>query len=263
MARRRVTFPKIGEKHSLDPVFSARIAVPQFYPGGKVPKVPRKAVLIFDRKMEERMARKDWLRDSAGMYAMSRRDLKAADGSMGVFRIAIGAPMTAMAVEELSAQGAEEFLILGTAGGVVAPAPGELVLCTKALRDEGTSHHYLPESRYAYPDRSLVRRLGAAMKKAGMRFSAGPSWTTDAPYRETGKEVARYHRDGVLTVEMEAAALFASARALGASAAAVFMVSDRLTPDGWSGFVKGRRPAELEELAAVADVFRSLGPGKR
>lgn len=171
--------------------------------------------------------------------------------------------MTAIAVEELAVQGAIEFLILGTAGGITAPRPGGLVLCTKALRDEGVSHHYLPNSRYALPDRGLVSGLGEAMKKHGISYQSGPSWTIDAPYRESKQELAQYYKEGILTVEMEAAALFAVARVVGARAAAVFMVSDLLKADGWTGFAKGRRPQDFAALASVAEAFQSLRLGKR
>jgi purine-nucleoside phosphorylase len=83
------------------------------------------------------------------------------------------------------------------------------------------------------PDEELVRGLGIALAARGIPFSRGPSWTTDAPYRETRREAATHRLEGVLTVEMEAAALFAAARQLGVQAAAVFVVADRLLVSGW------------------------------
>ena len=61
----------------------------------------------------------------------------------------------------------------------------------------------------------------------------GPSWTTDAPYRETAEEIAKYRADGILTVEMEASCLFTVARNVGAAAAAAFVVSDVLHGEQW------------------------------
>lgn len=228
-----------------------------------MPATPPKAVLIFDRNLETCLLGLDWLEEIPGLYTMSSRSPRSVDGRLGVYKLGIGAPMTSIAVEELVVQGAREFLILGTAGGIATSRPGGLVLYTKALRDEGVSHHYLPNSRYAVPDRGLVSGLREAMKKHGISFHSGPSWTIDAPYRESKRELTQYAKEGILTVEMEAAALFAVAKVVGARAAAVFMVSDMLTEDGWTGFVKGRRPQDFVRLARVAEVFWFLQPGKR
>ena len=89
--------------------------------------------------------------------------------------------------------------------------PGDLVLCDAAIRDEGVSHHYLPPGRLATAPVEATAALGAAMREAGHQFRTGTSWTIDTPYRETLDEVRHYQAEGVLCVEMEAAALFAVA----------------------------------------------------
>jgi len=103
---------------------------------------------------------------------------------------------------------------VGTAGAIGSGlVPGDLVVCSGALRDEGTSHHYAPPERFALPDEGLTGRLRAQLPTA----VSGLSWTTDAPYRETAEEIMAYRGEGILTVDMEAAPCSAARRSVGAS----------------------------------------------
>jgi uridine phosphorylase len=149
---------------------------------------------------------------------------------LGFARLPIGAPVVAIVMEELAALGVKTFVGVGTAGGL-SPAleVGQEVLCSAALRDEGTSHHYVPSGRWAYPDAELLASLRAVLPDAAV----GPSWTTDAPYRETAEEIVAYRAEGILTVDMEASAIFAIGAALGVQTASVFCVSDVLHGQEW------------------------------
>ncbi len=149
---------------------------------------------------------------------------------LGVALVPIGAPTVAIVIEELAARGTTAVIGVGYAGGLGSGLRlGDLVICTEAVRDEGTSHHYLPADTPARPDPSLCALLQSHLPAA----RRGATWTTDAPYRETVEEVAAHGAAGVLTVEMEAAALFAAATVCGARAAAAFCVSDLLGAEPW------------------------------
>jgi len=164
----------------------------------------------------------------------------------------VGAPVTALVIDELVARGVERFLLAGWAG-VLAPEveAGDVVVADRALRDEGTSHHYLPPARDVEPAETVVDALIAACEAGGRTYHVGPTWTVDAPYRETVSEVRHHREAGVLTVEMEAAAAFAVARHRGVEAGAAFVPSDRVTPDGWApGFEAARD--DLPGLGALA-----------
>jgi uridine phosphorylase len=87
------------------------------------------------------------------------------------------------------------------------------VLIEQALRDEGTSYHYLPPSCYSYLNSALKEMMCLAWDHTHVPLYAGASWTTDAPFRETEATIAVYREQGILTVEMEAAALYALAQA--------------------------------------------------
>jgi len=161
-------------------------------------------------------------------------------------RFGIGAPAATMVLEALIALGVRRVVSIGTAGclqrGVVI---GDLVLCTEAVRDEGVSHHYLPPDTPARPTPALTEMLRAALmagRGAGSgsgsdvetALHAGPTWTIDAPFRETVEEARHYQALGVETVEMEAAALFAVAAHRGVEIASAFVVSDSLAELVWT-----------------------------
>jgi uridine phosphorylase len=157
------------------------------------------------------------------------------DGSVGVMgNFGIGAPTTAMVMEELVADGVEAFLSVGFAGCLQSDVEmGEFIVCDRAIRDEGTPHHYAESAKLARPTESLFDRVARTVAERGEPYHVGSSWTTDAIYRETVREVEAYAIEGVLIVEMEASAVFTVAAHRGVDAAAMFVVSDYLGTDEW------------------------------
>ncbi len=142
----------------------------------------------------------------------------------------IGSPHAVTVIEELIALGGKEFLNIGAAGGL---KDFGIFLCEKAIRDEGTSYHYLPPRKFAYPDKELTKRLEKCLIKNNIPFRKAASWTIDAPYRETKAEIQKYRKQDVATVEMEASALFAVAQIRKVKIASAFVVSDILNDDKW------------------------------
>ena len=164
-----------------------------------------------------------------------------------------GAPTAVMTLEELAAFGIKTFVNLGAAGGLQQNMNiGDIVVCDRAIRDEGTSHHYLPFEEHAFSCPDLTENLCAAFERKGIQYRKGTSWTTDAPYRETVGELRQYCADGVATVEMEASALFAVGAYRGVCVSAVFAISDLLSEEDWN---QGYHNAEkLESLKQVFEV---------
>jgi uridine phosphorylase len=134
--------------------------------------------------------------------------------NVGIIGCAVGAPFAVLVAEELFASGCR-FLISVTSAGQIAPIgqPPYFVIIDRALRDEGTSFHYAAPSEYSEADPQLIAKAAQALAKNGIAAVTGPSWTTDAPFRETAEAIAAARSKGVLAVEMEAAALYAFARA--------------------------------------------------
>ena len=110
---------------------------------------------------------------------------------------------------------------------------GDVVVCDRAVRDEGVSHHYLPPARFAEAAPGLTARLHDAFAAAGLDPTIGSAWTIDAPFRETVLEARHYADEGVAVVEMEAAALFAVGAVRGVEVASAFAISDSLADGEW------------------------------
>jgi uridine phosphorylase len=139
-----------------------------------------------------------------------------------------------MLMDELIGDGVEALLSIGFAGCLDDGIDmGEFIVCEKAIRDEGTSHHYVESEKFAHPSEILVAETERLLADRCEPYHAGPSWTTDAIYRETKEEVRRYAEAGVLTVEMEGSAVFSVADRRGVDAAAMFVVSDYLGLSDW------------------------------
>jgi uridine phosphorylase len=221
-------FPHHQGKHAGRPYVTARRLLDYHESLGDTrAAAPRAVVLTWQPRLENRVRER---RDPRVVHGAGVGSLLQLTPDLGLARLPIGAPAAAVAVEELSARGTELFVGIGTAGALGERlAAGDLVVCSAALRDEGTSHHYAPPEPFASPDPGLTARLREALPAAAQ----GPSWTTDAPYRETAEEIARYRAEGILTVEMEASCLFTVARITGAAAAAAFVVSDVLHGEQW------------------------------
>jgi uridine phosphorylase len=148
----------------------------------------------------------------------------------GVIWAAPGAPLAAMVMEDLIACGARVFVGVGLASAIQPSVKlKDLILPSVAVRDEGTSHHYLPKECPAVPTKTILDNLGGACRKAGVRYHVGPVWSSDAPYRETPSKLDYYRRSGVLGVDMETSAIFSVASYRGVSSGCVLVVSSNLS----------------------------------
>lgn len=148
-------------------------------------------------------------------YHTALYEFTVAGIEFGVIGCAVGASFAVLVAEEMFASGCQ-FLISVTSSGqitAVAQRPPFFVLIEKALRDEGTSYHYLPPAEFAHLDRGLMQLLSNAYRELSAPVQGGATWTTDAPFRETAHAVAQAQAQNILAVEMEAAALYAFAEA--------------------------------------------------
>jgi uridine phosphorylase len=235
-------FPNHGGKHGGRPYVTARQLLDYHESLGDAHRPAPRAVVVTWQARLEHLVRERRDHEHLDAAAVGSALLQLTP-DLGLARLPIGAPVAAIAAEDLTARGTEMFIGVGTAGALGGQlAAGDLVVCSAALRDEGTSHHYAPPEMFAVPDPAVTARLREAVPAAAY----GPSWTTDAPYRETSEEIAKYRAEGILTVEMEASCLFTVAKSLGAAAAAAFVVSDVLHGDHW------------EPHFGSADVLRGL-----
>jgi uridine phosphorylase len=134
----------------------------------------------------------------------------------GIIGSAVGGAFSVLLAEQAFASGCELLISLSSAGQIIASGRAPyFILIERALRDEGTSYHYLASSRYAEADPALTQPVMSALVAAGQHVHLGATWTTDAPFRETEAAITAARGAGILAVEMEAAALYAFAKARG------------------------------------------------
>lgn len=138
--------------------------------------------------------------------------IKTAKGEIGLCRAPLGAPAATQLLDFLIAYGVKEIVAVGSCGVLVDKPEGELFVLNKALRDEGTSYHYVKPETWAYPDEQLKNRLIEYLTAQKIKFELITSWTTDGFFRETKDQVQKNINLGCSVVEMEAAALAACAK---------------------------------------------------
>ncbi len=178
----------------------------------------------------------------------------------GIVGGAVGAPFAVLVAEELFACGCRVLISLTSAGQIVAAGePPYFVIIDRALRDEGTSYHYAPAGNFAQAEPRLVEAAAAAVAAAGLRAYVGPSWTTDAPFRETAAAVEAARAKGILAVEMEAAALYAFARKAKAAVLCLAHVTNRMGL-GEREFEKGEAGGSAEALTLLGALAAALYP---
>lgn len=127
------------------------------------------------------------------------------------------------------------------------------MLIERALRDEGTSHHYAPPAEFSAPDPELLARLRPYLSSLPKPMHTGASWTTDAPFRETAKAIEARRAQGIAVVEMEAAALYAFAEACHRSVICFAHVTNQMGQSE-GDFEKGEADGTAGALAVVAAV---------
>ncbi len=194
------------------------------------------------------------------------------DGTMtGIVGCAVGAPFAVLVAEQLFASGCR-FLLSITSSGQIADlgAPPYVVLIERALRDEGTSGHYLPAGAPDFvpaPDLAFLARFQTQLAArfppgAGVAVHRGSTWTTDAPYRETEAAIDAARALGVLAVEMEAAALYAFATAKGVAVSCVAHVTNTMGQDGGGDFEKGEADGSVTALGIIEAAVASHRSGR-
>jgi uridine phosphorylase len=254
--RSPASYPNFAGKHAEEAMFTPADFAAYLRQAGALDSYqpPAGVVLCYQRSLYQHVLKAEGLRAPARHGALhGLLLLPSTGGRVGLLgQFGIGAPAAAAALEELAAMGTGAFVSVGTAGSLQRDLDiGDLVLCEAAIRDEGVSHHYLPPAKLATADAEMTAALGAALGQAAVPFRAGSSWTIDTPYRETVAEARHYQAEGVLCVEMEAAALFAVAEVRRLRVSSAFAISDSLADLVWNPQFHG--PAVQAGLITLYD----------
>ena len=140
----------------------------------------------------------------------------------------LGAPAAAQLMDFLISCGCKKIISTGSCGVLTDLAENEFLIPVKALRDEGTSYHYLPASRYIELNKNIRDAIEHTLLVQNIPFQECVTWTTDGFFRET-QDMVRYRvAEECTTVEMECAALAACARKRGASFGQILYTADSL-----------------------------------
>jgi len=174
---------------------------------------------------------------------------------LAVVHPGVGASSAAARLEHMIALGCRKFVACGGAGVLVGSiGVGHIVVPTAAIRDEGTSYHYLPVAREVAPTRRALGAVEAVLRENNHDYVRGKTWTTDAVYRETRPRMARRQQEGCVVVEMEAAAFFAVARFRRVEFGHILYGADSLAGRRWDprGWNRNAMRERLFHLAAEA-----------
>jgi len=232
-----MTFPNFAGKHAHDALFNPQDFINYMQRQQVLPvlQMPQSIIFCYQRDLLQHVVTHEETERVKGLPNQLHL-LKDTEGKVAIYGgFGIGGPAAASSLEAFIALGVRTFVSIGIAGALQpALRIGDTVVCNRALRDEGVSHHYLEAARYAYPSEGLTTRLAHSLEQEGHSPVSGSTWTIDTPYRETVAEARHYQQEGILTVEMEAAALFAVAHYRNVDMAAAFVISDSLAELVWN-----------------------------
>jgi uridine phosphorylase len=215
--------------------------------------VPAHCIICFFRDVIERVAQERqakvlvpnrWEDGPHPLYEIAHNGQRLA-----FFHPGVGGPLAAGLLEEVIALGCRKFIACGGCGVLAQNiAVGHLVVLDAAVRDEGTSYHYLPPGREIEADPRAADALVATLARRGVPYLVGKSWTTDAPYRETPHKIAMRRDEGCLVVEMEAASMMAVARFRDVAFGQVVYGGDDLSGSEWDTRDWQKRATIREQL---------------
>ena len=153
----------------------------------------------------------------------------------------VGSAAAAQILDWLIGYGVRKIISAGSCGALEWFEEGTFLVPYKALRDEGTSYHYAPPSRYMEISENAREAIKKAVLARGLKYREVITWSTDGFYRETKDKVAYRKGEGCAVVEMECAALAACAAFRGATWGMLLYTADSLADidkydeRGWGG----------------------------
>ena len=251
----KMSLPLLNHPLDLPSVFTPETVVEGVRMKKHVPTepIPPVCVLEFDGELTDWLVSIGAVKTSKSLACFhTTMFLLEIDGfTCGIVPRTIGGAYAVLIAEQMAVSGAHVVIGLASAGRVSSrmPMPG-LVVITRAIRDEGTSHHYLPQAELVTAPPEVARLLESELQTLPLPVLSGTVWTTDAPYRETERQLADYANAGVMAVEMQAASLFAFSEARRFPTGMVAYVTNGVGQPG-KPFDKGTQMLEFDVLKRV------------
>lgn len=129
----------------------------------------------------------------------------------------VGASAAAQILDWLIAYGVTEVISGGSCGVLVEMEENEFLIPSKALRDEGTSYHYIPPARFVEVSEKARLAIEKTLHDHNLKYKEVITWSTDGFFRETKDKVNYRKKEGCAVIEMECSALAACAKLRGAT----------------------------------------------
>ena len=199
----------------------------------KIEGFPKTAMSIFNKKLIAEIEQNYNVEQIATIssetkdYPVYKVNIKGVD--IAVYQTSVGAASAVGSFEEIIMMGAKNLLLVGCCGCLDSAIEDySIIIPTAALRDEGTSYHYMPASDEVEIDSKCVNIIEDFIKSKNISYHKGKTWTTDALYRETKDKVEMRKKQGAITVDMECSAMAAVAKFRGVNFGQMFYAADNL-----------------------------------
>ena len=222
-----------------------------------VPKVcvldPDGDILRYLKKNKQASLNKCWACYHTELYSFTFNKME-----FGIIACAVGGSFAVLLAEQLFVSGCS-LLISVTSAGLILPPPKNVryILIKEALRDEGTSYHYLPPESKAEINPKILKKLFPSLNEIFTQIEIGNSWTTDAPYRETPTAIKFAKIKNVNAVEMEAASLYAFAKSKKKNVVCFAHLTNTMAVKE-GDFEKGIENGSIESLDIIYYTAKSL-----
>ncbi len=223
----------------------------------EIPDIPRHAVICFFQDVIDHFRSENLLNEitslksEIGSHPIYKYNYAGSD--ICLFHPGVGAPFVTAMLEEVISLGCKKFIVCGGAGVLDSSlAAGRIIVPISAVRDEGTSYHYLAPGREVRPTPNALKAVLKVLDGRHINYIKAKTWTTDGIYRETKAKAELRKSEGCLTVEMEAAALFAAARFRNVELAQILYSGDNLDAEKWDGRDWQNNWTVREKLAVLA-----------
>ncbi len=195
-------------------------------------------------------------------YHSSLYSFQTDETTIGIIPCVVGSSYAVLVAEQLFVSGCQLLISITSAGIINQPNNlKRFALITNAIRDEGTSYHYLPPNQPSVLNAQILQVLNSYLPKPDCPFFEGSSWTTDAPYRETQPAIDNMKQQDIVCVEMEAAALYALSLVKNYYIICFAHLTNSMAQTE-GDFEKGEEFGSLDTLNLLKFLLQIFNPGK-
>jgi len=221
---------------------------------GKIDGFPERVIVTFNARMLDVMLKNNEAEVISSMIAGFEHKIYKTvynNKEIAFYMTSIGAPSTVGLLEEIIVKGGTKILLFGSCGSLDnSITDGHIIVPTHAYRDEGTSYHYAAPSEDGFIDVHTAMRTYQLLKELKIPVICGKTWTTDAIYRETRRNVELRKKAGCITVEMECASVMALAQFRNVDIYQFLYTADNLDCAEWEPRLLGNLPDDFRERYA-------------